>query len=234
MPRLSVRSLLARLCWSSSAEREAAATRRSRSPSLDGTSLAGGSTRSSNRPAPASCWCTCWRATRTTGDDLPDASRTPASPRWRSICAGMARSAGSASELAGDGAGRARRHRSGWRRVRTCGPTSIGVVGASLGANLAALAAADLPPVRALALISPSLDYRGVRLDRGLMKKLGEPFVWLAASTEDPWRCAPSGSSPRRVGAARTAVSSAAAHGTVFSRAIPTWRACWWTGFAGH
>jgi pimeloyl-ACP methyl ester carboxylesterase len=64
---------------------------------------------------------------------------------------------------------------------------SIAVVGASLGANLAALAAADTSIVRGVALLSPSLDYRGVRLDAATMKKLSDRLVWLGASTEDPY-----------------------------------------------
>lgn len=64
---------------------------------------------------------------------------------------------------------------------------SLGLVGASLGANLAALAAADEPAVHVLALVSPSLDYRGLRLDSALMRKMTDRSVWLAASTEDPY-----------------------------------------------
>ena len=52
-------------------------------------------------------------------------------------------------------------------------PDAIGIVGASLGASLALLAAIDLPQVRAIALLSPSLDYRGLRTDVGLIKRLG-------------------------------------------------------------
>lgn len=63
----------------------------------------------------------------------------------------------------------------------------VAVVGASLGANLAALAAVELSSVRALALLSPSLDYRGVRLDAATMKKLAAQPLWLAASAEDPY-----------------------------------------------
>jgi pimeloyl-ACP methyl ester carboxylesterase len=65
-------------------------------------------------------------------------------------------------------------------------PSAVAVVGASLGANLAALAAADLSSVRAVALVSPSLDYRGLRLDAAVIKKLGDRPVWLGASSEDP------------------------------------------------
>jgi acylglycerol lipase len=66
-------------------------------------------------------------------------------------------------------------------------PGAIAVVGASLGANLAALAASESAAVRAVALISPSLDYRGLRLDSSTMKKIGERPVWMAASTEDAY-----------------------------------------------
>lgn len=65
-------------------------------------------------------------------------------------------------------------------------PGSIGIAGASLGANLAVLAAADLPEVRALALLSPSIDYRGLRADAGAIKRLGDRRLWLAAGTADP------------------------------------------------
>jgi len=68
--------------------------------------------------------------------------------------------------------------------VRAAG---LAVVGASLGANLAALASADAPQVRAIALLSPSLDYRGLRLDAGVIKKIGGRAIWLAASTSDPY-----------------------------------------------
>ena len=44
-------------------------------------------------------------------------------------------------------------------------PARIGIAGASIGATLAALAAAEDPSVVSLALLSPSLDYRGLRLD---------------------------------------------------------------------
>lgn len=66
-------------------------------------------------------------------------------------------------------------------------PDAIAVGGASLGANLALLAAAEQPQIRAVVAVSPSLDYRGVRVGPDLMKKLGDKPVWLAASSEDPF-----------------------------------------------
>jgi alpha-beta hydrolase superfamily lysophospholipase len=66
-------------------------------------------------------------------------------------------------------------------------PAGVGVAGASLGANLALLAAADLPSVRAVAAVSPVLDYRGVRIDVNTLKRIGTRPVWLGASSHDPY-----------------------------------------------
>jgi dienelactone hydrolase len=63
---------------------------------------------------------------------------------------------------------------------------SLGVAGASLGANLGALAAAGDVRVRALALVSPSLDYRGVRIESA-MRQYGDRPALLIASHRDPY-----------------------------------------------
>ena len=63
---------------------------------------------------------------------------------------------------------------------------SIGIAGASFGASLAALAAADLSTVRSLALISPSLDYRGVRIEAAMKRYGGRPAL-LVSSSHDPY-----------------------------------------------
>jgi pimeloyl-ACP methyl ester carboxylesterase len=64
--------------------------------------------------------------------------------------------------------------------------SAIGVAGASLGATLATLAAAADPRVRSLALLSPSLDYRGVVIS-GALKAYGERPALLVASRGDPY-----------------------------------------------
>ena len=64
--------------------------------------------------------------------------------------------------------------------------SSIGVAGASLGANLAAVAAATDLRVRSLALLSPSLDYRGVRIENPL-RQYGDRPALLLASLKDPY-----------------------------------------------
>ncbi len=93
-------------------------------------------------------------------------------------------------------------------------PGSIALVGASLGANLAALVAADAAMVRAVALVSPSLDYRGIRVDAGVMKKIGNRPVWLAASTEDPYALRTVKELATGGGIREQRLSSARAHGT--------------------
>jgi dienelactone hydrolase len=65
-------------------------------------------------------------------------------------------------------------------------PSSIGIAGASLGANLAAVEAADDPRVKAIALLSPSVDYRGVNIERPL-RQYGSRAVLLVASSHDPY-----------------------------------------------
>jgi pimeloyl-ACP methyl ester carboxylesterase len=62
---------------------------------------------------------------------------------------------------------------------------AVGVVGASLGASVALLAAADEPLVRGVALLSPATDYRGVRIDAAVKKYATRP-LFLVASTDDP------------------------------------------------
>jgi len=65
-------------------------------------------------------------------------------------------------------------------------PGRIGVMGASLGANLAALAAAEDPAVRALVLLSATLDFRGVRTEAAL-RQYGARAALLVASQEDAY-----------------------------------------------
>lgn len=63
---------------------------------------------------------------------------------------------------------------------------AIGVAGASIGANVALIDAADDPAVVSVALLSPGLDYKGLRIE-GAMKKYGARPAFLVASTKDPY-----------------------------------------------
>jgi pimeloyl-ACP methyl ester carboxylesterase len=93
-------------------------------------------------------------------------------------------------------------------------PTGVAIVGASFGATAALLAAAELPAVKGVALLSPSADYRGVRLDPAVRKYGGRPLL-LVTSTEDPYalrtvRALTEQESPAR----QLRLSSVAAHGS--------------------
>jgi alpha-beta hydrolase superfamily lysophospholipase len=100
-------------------------------------------------------------------------------------------------------------------------PDAVAIVGASLGANLAAIAAADNAAVRAVALVSPSLDYRGVRLDASVMRKIGDRPVWLAASTQDPYSLRTVQELASGSGAREQRLSGAHGHGTALLAADP-------------
>ena len=65
-------------------------------------------------------------------------------------------------------------------------PGAIGLAGASLGGSLATVVAAADPRVRSLLLLSPSLDYRGVRIEAAL-RQYGERPAMLIASRQDPY-----------------------------------------------
>jgi acetyl esterase/lipase len=62
----------------------------------------------------------------------------------------------------------------------------IGIAGASIGANLAVLDAAEDPGVVSIALLSPGIDYKGLRTEAA-MKKFGRRPALLAGSTRDPY-----------------------------------------------
>jgi pimeloyl-ACP methyl ester carboxylesterase len=100
-------------------------------------------------------------------------------------------------------------------------PGALAIVGASLGATLAVMAATDLPSVRAVGLISPSLDYRGLRLDATAIKKLGSKAVWLVASTEDPYALRTIRELAGSNGVREQRLSAIRAHGTALFSADP-------------
>jgi pimeloyl-ACP methyl ester carboxylesterase len=62
----------------------------------------------------------------------------------------------------------------------------IGIAGASIGANIAIIAAAADPSIKSLALLSPSLEYRSLRADAP-MRKYGARPALLVAGTDDAY-----------------------------------------------
>lgn len=65
-------------------------------------------------------------------------------------------------------------------------PNRIGIAGASIGANLAVLEAAGDSGIASIALLSPSLDYRGLRIEAAV-RKYGKRPMLLVASDDDPY-----------------------------------------------
>jgi alpha-beta hydrolase superfamily lysophospholipase len=63
---------------------------------------------------------------------------------------------------------------------------AIGLLGASIGANVAVLQAAGDASIRSLALLSPGLDYRSLRTEAALRKFGARPALLVAAS-DDPY-----------------------------------------------
>ena len=94
-------------------------------------------------------------------------------------------------------------------------PAGIGIAGASLGASLGALAAAELPAVHSLALVSPALDYRGVRIEAAMKQYGGRPAL-LVASSHDPYAARTVRELAKDPpGTRETRFSDTVAHGTV-------------------
>ncbi len=70
--------------------------------------------------------------------------------------------------------------------LRDKGCTEISIVGASIGANLALVVAADDPDISNVVLLSPGLDYKGVSLAEPI-KSYGERPVLIVVSKEDQY-----------------------------------------------
>lgn len=151
----------------------------------DGTSLSAELYDASNRPAPGVVLVHMLSRTRADWDGFANALQDAGFTALAIDLRGHGGSAGSAQRLTD--MVQDVRAAAQWLSARPgVRPGAIAIVGASLGANLALLASVDLPVVRALALLSPSLDYRGVRVDATVLKKLGGRPIWMAASTDDP------------------------------------------------
>ena len=65
-------------------------------------------------------------------------------------------------------------------------PQRTAVIGASIGANLALLTAAEQPAIRTAVLLSPGLDYRGVTTEDPLHEYGSRPIL-IVASEEDTY-----------------------------------------------
>jgi pyridoxine 5-phosphate synthase len=183
--------------------------------SADGVTIAGELFEGASRPSPAVLLVHMLTRNKSEWGGLPDRLRDMGLTVLAIDLRGHGQSSGSAQDLpAMTGDVRAALQ---WLITRpNVRPDAMAVVGASLGASLSLLASVDVPQVRAIGLLSPSLDYRGLRTDVSLLKRLGSRSIWLASSAEDPlalrtmrdFAAEPSG--PRE-----QHVSTAVAHGTM-------------------
>ena len=72
------------------------------------------------------------------------------------------------------------------KQLRDKGCTEVAIVGASIGANLALLVAADDPEITNVVLLSPGLDYKGVSTESAI-ETYGERPVLIVVSKEDQY-----------------------------------------------
>ncbi len=98
----------------------------------------------------------------------------------------------------------------------------IGVVGASIGANSALVTASNDGRVRTLVLLSPGIDYHGLRTERA-MERYGTRSILLVASADDEY----SAGTVKRLGSLARGrysvkVFQKAGHGTQMFSAEPT------------
>jgi pimeloyl-ACP methyl ester carboxylesterase len=68
---------------------------------------------------------------------------------------------------------------------RSTDTTRMGVMGASIGANYAAVFASDHPDVKSLALLSPGVVYRGVECVKAVEKYGARPVLFAASEKEE-------------------------------------------------
>jgi alpha-beta hydrolase superfamily lysophospholipase len=189
-------------------------------PSLDGTTIAGEFFEASSRPAPGVVLVHMLSRTKSDWTSVADRLQEAGITALTIDLRGHGGSSGSQAlpEMVQD-VRAAVQWLAGRPGIR---PGSMGLVGASLGASLSLLATVELPTVRAIGLLSPSLDYRGLRTDVGLVKRIGGRSMWLAASAEDPLALrtlrdfAADNTGPRE-----QIISAAAAHGTVLLERDP-------------
>ena len=164
--------------WLSTSWLQAAPSRRVTFRSEDGATLAGAYYESTRRPSPGIVLLHMLRRSHTDWD----AAASQLSDAGFSVLALDYRSAEGLGAYAAD----VRAAKAFLRDRPEVTGNIIGIAGASVGANLAVLDAADDPGVRSIALLSPGLDYKGLRIEAA-MKKFGARPALLAGSTKDPY-----------------------------------------------
>jgi dienelactone hydrolase len=164
--------------WLVSSWLQAAPARRVTFRAEDGTTLGGAYYESSRRPSPGIVLLHMLRRSHADWD----AAASQLSDAGFAVIALDFRNSDDVSAYAAD----VRAAKAFLRERPEVVGSMIGIAGASLGANLAVLDAADDPGVRSIALLSPGIDYKGLRTEAA-MKKFGARPALLAGSTKDPY-----------------------------------------------
>lgn len=100
-------------------------------------------------------------------------------------------------------------------------PTRTAIVGASIGANLALRAAANLPQVRGVVPLSPGLDYRGVTTGDAIPAYGPRPLLIVASEEDSTAAEASRQLADQAQGSARLILYDGAGHGTNMFTARP-------------
>jgi pimeloyl-ACP methyl ester carboxylesterase len=95
------------------------------------------------------------------------------------------------------------------------------LIGASIGANLALVAASNEPEIKTVVLLSPGLDYRGVTTIESL-EAFGDRPSFLAASKDDQYAAESSNTlAESALGEVELQIFEGAGHGTVILSSEP-------------
>lgn len=106
-----------------------------------------------------------------------------------------------------------------WLRKR--GATTVALVGAELGANLALNAAAADPSVDNVVMLSPRLSVKGVRVSKALASYGDRPVLFVAGADDDPGVRAAEALGERAAGDSQVEIVAQGGTGTVLFHKSP-------------
>lgn len=187
----------------------------------DGVTIAATWYEPSARPAPAVILVHMLGKTRRDWDHLASRAASEGIGALALDLRGHGESSGSAQDYAGmvQDVRAARRFLATRSEVT---PSRIALAGASIGANLAALVAAEDASIAGLALLSATTEYRGVRIEPALLRKYGARPLLLVVSDDDGFAVRSMRELQKAAGGGgETMVLSRAGHGMAMLTADP-------------
>jgi alpha-beta hydrolase superfamily lysophospholipase len=211
MPRVLALALVLTLLVSASPAMSARAATRVTFRTDDGVTLAGTWYEPATRPAPAVVLVHMLQKSRRDWEPLATRLSNEGIGALAFDLRGHGESPGSAQDYAAmvQDVRAARR----FVATRPDATSRTAIVGASIGASLAALAAADDPAVTSLVLLSATTDYRGLRIEPAIRKYGARPLL-LVASDDDGYAMRSMREIQKAVGVRETIVLSRAGNGT--------------------